>query len=324
MIKRINIGNAISAFKKLDDNNYKEHSKFFGKYGVGNTTGETIDHPFERFQEYEKLLIILKNEDERKYEKIHKGTPFFFLGWIAFDLKNYETAVFYLDAAISENIKFNIDWLKFPSGKFLALESKGKHPWKRINDILSTKISDELNRFSKVSGLSISKEDFREQFIKILLQTNENHSIITAFYSYILEFEEREKELSLKSSRGGSMEPVLTYLFKGGLIFESLLKNKYKKSDSSNFSTLKKIFSDNNFKNDFFSGVQTSARTLSEIINGISDNTLETAFNTCSKLRNTSGHNLVWNDIDDINPKNFRKLFEQQVNAIFYLIHKKF
>ena len=69
MFKIINIENAISAFKKLDDSNYNEHAEFFGKYGVGNTTGEIIDHPFERFQEYEKLLLILKNEDERKYKK---------------------------------------------------------------------------------------------------------------------------------------------------------------------------------------------------------------------------------------------------------------
>ena len=59
-------------------------------------------------------------------KKIHKGTPCFFLGWTAFDLKNYETAVFFVDAAISENIRYKKDWSIFPSGKFITLESKEK------------------------------------------------------------------------------------------------------------------------------------------------------------------------------------------------------
>jgi len=34
-------------------------------------------------------------------------------------------------------------------------------------------------------------------------------------------------------------------------------------------------------------------------------------------------NNLVWDDIFD-DPNNFRKLYEQQMNAILYLVHKKF
>ena len=85
--------------------------QFFGEFGVGNTT-EVVDRPLERFREYEELLAALRQANPAKYASIHKGTPFFFLSWLAFDMSNYETALFYLDAGIAEDIR-NIghpDW----------------------------------------------------------------------------------------------------------------------------------------------------------------------------------------------------------------------
>jgi hypothetical protein len=32
--------------------------------------------------------------DVDKYRKMHKGTPFGFLSWLAFDMRNYEKAMF--------------------------------------------------------------------------------------------------------------------------------------------------------------------------------------------------------------------------------------
>ncbi len=321
-----NMEKARLAFKKLIIDTPQDGDKFFEnkEYWKGNTIGEIIDKPFERFNEYERLLIIIKNEDENKYEKIHKGTPFFFLAWMAFDLKNYEKAVFYIDAAISEDMRNKPDnWSRYAAGQFLFLNHNGNEPWERIVK-LKKKFLDELQRFNNVSGLpEIHKIDFINKFVKILLQAKENHSIITAFYSYILEFEEREKELLLRSSQGGSIEPVLTYLFKGSLIFESLLKYLYKKSDDQNYLQLRDIFETPEFKGDFVHIKKSSANSLQEIVGAIKTNDLRTAFKTTSKLRNTSGHNLVWVDIFD-NPANFKKLYEQQVNAILYLIQKKF
>lgn len=140
-----------------------------------------------------------------------------------------------------------------------------------------------------------------------------------------MEFEDREKELKFRSTEGGSIEPVLSYLFKGGLIFESLLKYLYPKKDNgiNDCKTLCDIFKTTNFKSDFISGLSSSAKSLQEIVGGISGNDLKTSFETTSKLRNTTGHNLVWDDVfNDAN--NFKLLFEQQVNAILFLVNKKF
>ena len=54
----------------------------------------------------------------------------------------------------------------------------------------------------------------------------------------------------------------------------------------------------------------------------IKDFSIETAFATTGKLRNTTGHNLVWDDIFDT-PKNYVDLFDQEVNAILHVISQK-
>lgn len=294
---------------------------FFGAYCPGNVI-DIVDRPYERFEDYEMLLKIIRKDDRKKYEKIHKGTPFYFLAWLAFDLKNYEKAVFYMDAAISEDRRKDPQgWLENPAGQFLTLNHQGNQAAINITKHLNNKISAELSRFNNISEQpSVSLDDFVNKFVKTLVSQKENQSIITAFYSFILEFEDRDTELLLRSTEGGSIEPVLTYLFKGGLIFESLLKYLY---PGNNQRTLSQIFNTKKFRSDFLPKVRTRATTLQAIINEIGSNDLQTAFNTISKLRNTTGHNLIRDDVFN-NADNFKKLYEQQVNAILYLIQKKF
>ena len=62
--------------------------RFFEAYGPGNVLN-FADRPYERFNDYEQLLNITHSDDPIKYRKLHKGTPFFFLGWAAFDMQNY-------------------------------------------------------------------------------------------------------------------------------------------------------------------------------------------------------------------------------------------
>ena len=312
-------------FQKLVVNSPSDGDNFFVAWCPGNTT-KIIDKPYERFRDYEIFLEIVRTDDPSKYEKIHKGTPFYFLAWTAFDLRNYEKAVFYMDAAISEDMRADtVNWINTPASQFLKLNPLGVQSAVRITEHLKNRIDAEIRRFNSISGLSpILIEDFVIKFVNKLISKKDNHSIITAFYSFILEFEDREKELLLRSTEGGSIEPVLTHLFKGGLIFESLLKYLYPLDDrSNNCKTIGDIFKTNSFKFDFPIKIKTGADTLTEVIIGISSNDVQTAFCTTSQLRNTAGHNLVWDDVFD-NLSDLKKLYEQQVNAIFYLIQKKF
>lgn len=319
------IAQARLAFRQLSISGPEDGDRFFEAFGPGNTVN-IADRPFERFEDYEELLGVLKEDDPKKYDEIHKGTPFYFLAWTAFDLKNYEKAVFYMDAAISEDMRKDpTSWLDNPASQFLTLNHEGNQAATRITRELNKAIVLQLTRFNAISSLAqILLSDFVDKFVKVLVNKKENHSIITAFYSYVLEYQDRLRELELRSSEGGSIEPALTFLFKGGLLFESLLKYLYptKNNGADRCKTLGDIFNTTSFKTDFPLGITTSASSLAEIIAFIGSD-ITTAFNVTARLRNTSGHNLVWDDIFT-NTENFTKLFEQQINALFFVILKKF
>lgn len=309
----------------VSGNEIQSGNKLFQLFGPGNVLGNK-DRASERFNDYENLLIIFNDDDPIKYKKIHKGTPFFFLSWLAFDLRNFEKALFYLDAAISEDIK-NIpsSWKTSPPYAFLTLESNNDHVAIRVAQEIRELISEQINRFNlHNSDDRFQLINFIDKFVNVLIADFPKRSIITAFYTFILEFKDRHQDLSLRSDGGGSIEPFLTHLFKGGLIFESLLKHLYPFTNSGKpVETLGKIFNETSFNTDFSVSISTRSSSLKSIIEGISANDIQTAFNTTSKLRNTTGHNLVWDNIFD-DPNKYKILFEQQINALFFVISKKF
>lgn len=194
---------------------------FFHLFGPGNFL-EIEDRPFERFNDYEFLLLMMLETDKDKYQKIHKGTPFYFLGWIAFDLRNYEKALFYMDAAMSEDIR-NIPkkWRDNPAAKFLMLRDGENQVAQRVILEVRTALDTEIARFNSISGLpSFTLDQLVDGLLSILNTDKKARTLITAFYTFVLEFSERYTDLQLRSIEGGSVEPFLTHLFKGALIFE--------------------------------------------------------------------------------------------------------
>lgn len=135
-------------FRQLVVTGSEDGDRFFEAYCPGNTI-DIADKPFERFEDYEFFLSIIRNDNADKYEKIHKGTPFYFLAWTAFDLKNYEKAVFYMDAAISEDMRQDPNnWLIHPAGQFLTLNHQGNQSAIRITKNLIDKIICQISRFN--------------------------------------------------------------------------------------------------------------------------------------------------------------------------------
>jgi hypothetical protein len=192
-------------------------------------------------------------------------------------------------------------------------------------------VEEHLSRFNSTSGANpVSVDGFITQFVERLVMDNTSgtpvprpqRTIATALYTFIAEFEERYKELKLRSKNGGSAELPLNYLFKGGLIFESILKTCY---PAHRNATMRNVFSDPSFGKDFPGKICTSAKQISDILAlaRARPNARATAFDVTSQLRNTTGHNLIWDDAF-ADPENFRLLCEQQVGAVLHLVLKKF
>lgn len=308
----------------------------FEQFGIGNKL-TSPDFPYERFCDYEELLKMLYREDPEKYRSLHKGTPFYYMSWLAFDFRDFEKALFYIDAAISEDIRAHQhtqtpnEWMQAPGSAILTFGNTDQQVAQRTIISVKEYLLEQLNRFKGISGQNWTIEDFVHHFVHCLLRDNTKRTIVTAFYVFLLEFQDRLTQLQLRSSIGGSIAPCIGHLFRGALIFESLLKDCYPeitKSIKKNPPKIKPeklgdIFHSPEFSADFFRVDKTSSNSLQDIVAGITDETAETAFRTAGKLRNTTAHNLIWDDVFSVSD-NYRKLFHQVVNAIFYLITKKF
>jgi len=323
---------AVEWFAEIDPGNHNAAALLFETFGPGrhwwptdgqNGEAERPIKPYERFSDYELLLMKLQETDPQKYKVIHKGTPFYLMAWLAFDMRHYEKALFYLDAALSEDKKNAMQtWQDLPACRFLLLKDEDQVAGVTIREI-QNKLDNQLKRFGVIPGArQVSLGDFVDKVVKTLIGDPKARSIVSAFYVFLLEYDERRRELDLRSTGGGSIQPLITHLFHGGVIFESLLKTKY-----TNGATLGQIFRTTDFTVDFhgFTVINnTSATTLEDIYNAINDSSLDTAFRTTAKLRNTTGHNLAWDDIFDLYDDVYEKFFQQEVNAILYLIDKIF
>ena len=67
-----------------------------------------------------------------------------------------------------------------------------------------------VERFNGASRLkAISVDEFLTKFVSSLFHTASARTIISAFYIFLLEFEERLNELNLRSTGGGSIGPLM-------------------------------------------------------------------------------------------------------------------
>ena len=293
--------------------------------------------PYESFSDYECLLKKLREWDEVKYKQIHKGTAYYFMGWLCFQMKKYEKAVFYLDAAVSEDIRKTVEqyqrdnpedksnlevisknlisiWLNHPAAFFFTLNESNNQTARPITMQLRAAWIAQIKRFNQATDSDMGFQDFIDKFIKKLAENSKARIIITTLYSFLLEFEDVSLLLQLRSKDKGSIEPFLTYLFKGGLIFETLLKYCYPQIKNLSSATQCK-----KFKADYFiKKLHGSAESFQEIIDGIENNGVKTAFSTAAKCRNVTAHTLQLEDVFD-NPNNFKLIFEQIINAYLFI-----
>lgn len=333
---------ALLTFEQLDIKDGHTGDLFFETFGVPNTI-ELFNAPYERFISYEFLMQRLKEANANKFSLIHKGTPYYFLAWTAFEIRNYGKAVFYMDLALGEDIRKVL-----PAGKTQediakeALSNPGGNLWKFIPDGPAIRIIQQLREYvskaltdfqTRTSG-EIKLDDFVNKFvIESITKNVKNRSLISALYSYICETQDICETLKIRSQNTSSIEPLLDNLFKGGLIFESLLKmvadlKSWNVSSGNGINrpmrTLEAFGRCNDFLTTFninASDFTTSASDLNSILSIATGDSLKTSFSICAQLRNTAGHDLRRDDIFQ-KPEDYKMLTEKQMNAILFVVKK--
>ena len=192
-LRGVTLSDALTAFDNLNEIelSYQVADRYFGAFGVGNVV-QAVNAPYERFVCYEFLLTMLRQRNVSKFEKMHKGTPYYFLAWTAFDIRDYERAVYYLDAALAEDIRlWPGQWMNTPIGMVLTLQEGGTAI--RIIKEIREKFQKLIFQAFTDVQIKIDVQVFIEKFVlTIIKQNKKNRSIVTSLYSFILEFYDRE------------------------------------------------------------------------------------------------------------------------------------
>lgn len=311
----------VSDYKAIS--NPTEADKFFEIYGIGNAT-QIIHNPFERHLGYEILLSILKEIDAVQYKKIHKGTPYFFIAWTSYQFLNFAKATFYMDAAVSEDLKIeevrNGNSLRQSLNFFLLNKNAPSSITTYIE--LGDVVQKSLDDYKASGGGTIPMEIFRNKFIKPLLYgESKARSLLTALYTFLLEYEEKKKQIELRSDQGGSIQPFLDHLFDGARILESIIEL----SGSKGNDLAKKIANSPSLMvtssllmgNKSLKAAELKYTSLKDSGASFQDYNFATSY----IIRNTTGHSLIWDD-QFTSADSYSLLYNSLLNSIFWSIEK--
>jgi len=324
--------------KKANKEAEEKAEEFFKKYGVGNRL--EINRPLERMEAYELLLDILITIDAKQFKNIHKGTPYYFFGWTTFQLRDFSKAMFYMDAAVNEDLKNDDIKNKkstTPALDFFLLPRKFEQVPSGVSDHLKLFeiIKQTLKKYNADGKSKITIEDFRSKFIEIIVYSNDpkERSLLTALYTFLLEYAEKEKQIKIRSDTGGSIQPFINHLFDGARLLESLLtiKGATGKGLSQKIESLSstgnlavpnlsvtpfsKLFHQNSWPNSL-----ADAEPQYSCLDASGVKFKDKNFACAYIIRNATGHSLLSDDIFD--EKTYNILYNSLVNSIFWTIDR--
>lgn len=329
----------INDFKNLDCLDWKACDKYFEKHGVGYYF-DIKDRTLERLLHYEQLLKALQNADPEKYNKCHKGTPYYFLGWFCFDMGYYSRAYFYFDLGVYEDRWHKHPdnpngWMDDPGSEIMLLKdivrgSAGKSVCQKQYG----KIKQIIDVFNIESKKNISISDLSNKFLvtnigkSLELSVVENYRpMICSMFSFFMENEIILSDIKLRSSQSGSISPLLGHLFLGCIVFESIMKMNYSKYGGRTLGDYisKAIeLKDLDITNKIYpKGCIEFQYIIDNLDNIIKNNSYaESCIGITYMIRNTVGHSLNWPDRFDENV--YTKLFNCICNAVLWVIYKKY
>jgi hypothetical protein len=243
-----------------------------------------------------QLLREAKRFAPKEYEGTPKGTPFYLLGIAAFLSHDFQTATFLFDAAVSEDLKNQPTKQDTPALLFMQLNDKDQNQAALpIVKNVSSKIEAAIADYNGRGGSQhLTFSEVRQHFLSRVLAAGQPHlrTLTTTFISFFFEWDYRSRMIEL--SEAGSREPFFMHLFKGCLLFESLLKENPKKRPSE--LTLGPILKSELFTDLHIPASLTiSSPSFETIVQSLQPGQpMDEAVACTGKTRNTLGHNLAW------------------------------
>jgi hypothetical protein len=256
-------------------------------------------NPTFTLERSEALLKKCRMLEPDIYARLHKGTPFYWLAWTAFVFHDYETAAFYIDAAMSEDLRRAPGTTSRPALLFFLIDVQDpKQALSKEVRILHSRIDKEILRYNNRSGAAnppLEFFDLRRCLLEPALAQGKEHlrTLVTTFISFFLEWEHRSELIDLRTLQG-TAEPFFIHLFKGCVLFESLLKASQPPPQATMLGPLlREMHSRLNFSGDY---LRISPFEFPTVVQGLAsdDDTVRTACERTGRIRNSTGHNLGW------------------------------
>jgi hypothetical protein len=200
------------------------------------------------------------------------------------------------DAAVSEDLEHYPTDPGKPALLFMQLnvEDENHAAWPIVKNIVA-KLEAAIDDYNgRDDSQTLTIDDVRQHFLRHVLEQNRTplRTLTTTFVSFLLEWDFRSRLIDV--SKAGSREPFYMHLFKGCLLFESLLKANPKKEvcKTAKLSTLvnQKLLKCLSIKK-----IETSSPSFDTIVQSLeSSQPLKSAIQCTVKTRNMLAHNLVW------------------------------
>lgn len=275
---------------------------FFGQFAYvqelhqGNYSG-AFDHGVQ-------LLHLCRELAHDAYVKVHKGTPFYWLGTAAFQMHDYEIAVFFYDAAVSEDLRIGHDPVTHSSPSLRFIQVEGDQPEQAARPLVAAtqqRLERAINDYNSIPGRPVNVpplqlSDVRSCFLRPAVSIGGEglRTLATAFISFCLEWDYMATLTMLRPGEG-TTEPFFVHLFKGCLLFESLLKANRKKppKNAANLGqALQYLHLDLGIPHNLAIGGVDFATILASL--PAAANSIPISIEYAGKIRNTVGHHLGW------------------------------
>jgi hypothetical protein len=306
-----------------DQNSFFNHFKYHADLWGGN--------PAAALYQGLDLMIRCRGIDEKAYAVIHKGSAYYWLGIAAFQLYEYELGTFFFDAAVSEDIRAGYDSIKRPTPSFLFILIEGEAREQAAREIVrnnQARIEELIENYNNRPGLNTNIDGLtvsllRERFLRRAISPGGDNlrSLATTLISFSLEWDFRNMLFDIVPSFG-TVEPFFLHLFKGCVLFESLLKCNPTvainlppaKSNLSN--VLKCLHSQLGIP----TKLDLTSSDLQSILTSLStkDESIKTAIQYTGLLRNTLGHNLGW--VVNLDKNQYNRLFRMVCTSCLHTI----
>jgi tetratricopeptide (TPR) repeat protein len=338
----MNIIDIISAINEFEERfkdaayDINKVTRFWNDYNRNPLPGELMN--MEQYHILRERMFTLlracKRIDSDAYENIHKGHPFFFIGISSFRLRDYQTAISFFDAALSEDLKIE-DGKERPTDLFFNL--RGDNPKNAAqgetiiaqNTVIRSiwNYNEIISQNKAIQKLSI--DQLRDCFIsRILIEKDDLgfRTLLTTFITFLVEWEFRDSNFELGIKKG-TAEPLFMHLFRGCVLFESLLlRNPNRKPEHNNKKDLNDLI--NYYKEEMhlkkkgdFLRNPIPLKTLEKLLSNLNDSnkTIDHSIKISYWLRNNLGHNIAWEAT--INRESYRKLYYSVIYSCLHVIN---